>query len=102
MRELIRKENIKFFDLDEQQNPYKPTYTFPEGFDGDLERMENYIRKAASETINDDTGNISTANRDHQIISKRTDQFSSPITEGTKSVSIKKLEVHRHICSLTF
>lgn len=41
------------FDLGEQHNPYTPTYTFPTGFDGDLERMENYIRRAASETTDD-------------------------------------------------
>ena len=40
--------------IDEQQNPYKPTYTFPEEFDGDLVRMENYMRKAASLEIDDD------------------------------------------------
>jgi len=44
--------------IDEQQNPYKPTYTFPEEFDGNLERMEDYIRKVASIDIDDDTSKI--------------------------------------------
>jgi hypothetical protein len=60
---------------EEQLNPYKPTYTFPEEFDGDLERMENYIRKAASETLDDEKEHVN---------SKRTDQFSSASMERTK------------------
>jgi hypothetical protein len=71
------------FDLEEQLNPYKPTYTFPEEFDGDLERMENYIRKAASETLDDEKEHVN---------SKRTDQFSSASMERTKPVSTH--EVH--------
>jgi len=45
---------IVFFCIDEQRNPYQPTYTFPKELDGDLERMEDYIRKVASENIDDD------------------------------------------------
>jgi hypothetical protein len=37
--------------VDEQPNPYKPTYTFPEKFDGDIESIEAYIRKTASQNI---------------------------------------------------
>jgi hypothetical protein len=47
-------ERDLFFSIDEQQNPYKPTYTFPEEFDGNLELMENYIRKAASQNTDED------------------------------------------------
>ncbi|CAF4501434.1 unnamed protein product [Rotaria sp. Silwood1] len=78
----------------EQQNPYKPTYTFPEEFDGNLERMEDYMRKAASQNIDDDYRHISaspvrtstTPIKDHKTIPKRNpeklirvdDQLSSP------------------------
>lgn len=44
---------IQIVCLDDRQNPYRPTYTFPDEYDGDLERMENYIRKAASEDVED-------------------------------------------------
>ena len=47
-----------FYLIDNQQNPYKPTYTFPEEFDGDLERMEDYIRKAASQNPDNDDSKI--------------------------------------------
>jgi hypothetical protein len=40
--------------LDHQQNPYKPTYTFPDEFNGDSDHMEDYIRKTASKTIEKD------------------------------------------------
>jgi hypothetical protein len=40
--------------VDEQTNRYQPTYTFPKAFDGNLELVEDYIRKAASENVNDD------------------------------------------------
>ncbi|CAF1374188.1 unnamed protein product [Rotaria sordida] len=85
---------------DEQQNPYKPTYTFPEEFDGNLERMEDYMRKAALQNIDDDYRHISlspvrtstTAVKDHKVIPKRDtekkltrfdDQLSSPIMTGS-------------------
>ena len=54
-----RKTNFAFsvsFFLDDPRNPYKPTYTFPEEFDGNLELMEDYIRRAASEDGDDRTG----------------------------------------------
>jgi hypothetical protein len=47
-----------FCFIDDQQNPYKPTYTFPDEFNNDLERMEDYIRKAASQNINDDPSKL--------------------------------------------
>lgn len=37
--------------LDQQHNPYKPTYTFPDEFSGDSDHMEDYIRKTATHTI---------------------------------------------------
>jgi hypothetical protein len=40
--------------LDQQQNPYTPTYRFPEEFNGDSDHMEDYIRKTASQTIDTD------------------------------------------------
>jgi hypothetical protein len=46
---------VVFFNfLEYQQNPYKPTYTFPEEFDGDSDHMEDYIRKTASQTNDKD------------------------------------------------
>ncbi|CAF2596946.1 unnamed protein product [Rotaria sp. Silwood2] len=78
----------------EQQNPYKPTYTFPEEFDGNFERMEDYMKKAASQNIDDDYRHVpsspirtsTTAIKDHKAIPKRNteklirfdDQLSSP------------------------
>lgn len=53
--EKKNKEYLFVFSyLDQQSNPYKPTYTFPEELDGDLKRMEDYIRRAASESLDDD------------------------------------------------
>ncbi len=81
------------FCLDEQQNPYKPTYTFPEEFDGDLIRMEDYIRKAASENIDDEDNtmkNIRNVSSSMPIRTHFDDQLSSRITSSpikqTKSV----------------
>jgi hypothetical protein len=51
---LLKSYSVFFFCIDEQRNPYQPTYTFPKELDGDLERMEDYIRKAASLNIDDD------------------------------------------------
>jgi hypothetical protein len=53
------------FCIDEQQNPYKPTYTFPEELDGDLERMEDYIRKAASQSIDENDSKIKKKTRNY-------------------------------------
>ncbi|CAF2325589.1 unnamed protein product [Rotaria sp. Silwood2] len=36
---------------DYQQNPYTPTYTFPDEFNGDIDLMEDYIRRKASQTL---------------------------------------------------
>ena len=41
-----------FVFVDGPANPYKPTYTFPDEYDGDLERMEDYIRKSAVPKLN--------------------------------------------------
>lgn len=41
-------------DLDQPNNPYKPTYTFPDEFSGDSDHMEDYIRKTASQNIEKD------------------------------------------------
>ncbi|CAF4291813.1 unnamed protein product [Rotaria socialis] len=81
---------------DKQSNPYKPTYTFPAEFDGNFERMENYMRTAASQNIDDEYKNISSSSArkptasvtDHTAITKRNrqqiirfdDQLSSPTT----------------------
>ncbi|CAF1220107.1 unnamed protein product [Adineta ricciae] len=42
-------------------NPYKPTYTFPDEYDGDLERMEDYIRKSAVPKLNNGSRNFSSS-----------------------------------------
>ncbi|CAF1427277.1 unnamed protein product [Adineta ricciae] len=42
-------------------NPYKPTYTFPDEYNGDLERMEDYIRKSAVSKLNNDPRNFSSS-----------------------------------------
>lgn len=47
-----------FFIVDERPNPYQPTYTFPEEYESNLERMENYMRKAASQNLDDDHSKI--------------------------------------------
>ena len=40
--------------LGHQPNPYKPTYTFPDEFNGDSDLMEDYIRRAAIQTMDQD------------------------------------------------
>lgn len=47
----IIDESITVFSLDHSENPYKPTYTFPDEFNGDPDHMEDYIRKKATQTI---------------------------------------------------
>ncbi|CAF0741079.1 unnamed protein product [Rotaria sp. Silwood1] len=85
-----------------QQNPYTPTYTFPDEFSGDVDLMEDYIRKKASQTLdkNDEknsssTLRISSSNQnDQRTISKRTndhkekvirfeDHYSSPVSSSS-------------------
>ncbi|CAF1181784.1 unnamed protein product [Adineta steineri] len=89
---------------DEQPNPYKPTYTFPEQFNGDFDHLEDYIRKTASTKVDNNISSspvrTSTANmNDHQTISKRNQEKtirfndhvttsvipSPPLVERTKS-----------------
>ena len=43
-----------YFFVDYQRNPYKPTYTFPDDYNGDSDLMEDYVRKTATKTIDKD------------------------------------------------
>lgn len=84
---------------DQQPNPYKPTYTFPDEFNGDSDHMEDYIRKTATHTIEKNNRIIpmstvrplTSSLKDQRTASRRTnghiekvtrfeDQLSSPIT----------------------
>ncbi|CAF3742483.1 unnamed protein product [Rotaria magnacalcarata] len=90
---------------DKQSNPYKPTYTFPEELNRNFERMENYMRAAASQNIDDDYKNISSSSArktttsitDHKTITKRNipqvirfdDQLSSPTITVSSNGRVK-------------
>ncbi|UJR13849.1 hypothetical protein I4U23_000859 [Adineta vaga] len=87
---------------DEQSNPYKPTYTFPDEFNGDLDRMEEYIRKTASHKSDSDRKNFSsspirmqTANvNDYPTNTKRNPEkitrFSDQLTFSSTSPTIER------------
>lgn len=93
---------------DQTQNPYKPTYTFPEEFDGDFDKMERYMRRAASEDI-DEIKNTQTSTNiktDHQPpssstanqIKTTTDVVSSSITINPNTSSIRPVDSeHRNV-----
>ncbi|CAF4883607.1 unnamed protein product, partial [Rotaria socialis] len=70
------------------QNPYQPTYTFPEDFNGDLEVMEDYIRRKASQPVDQNDQNnspslIRTSNlslKDQRTPSNRTNDHIEKVT----------------------
>ncbi|CAF2048510.1 unnamed protein product [Rotaria magnacalcarata] len=74
--------------LEYHQNPYKPTYTFPEDFNGDLEVMEDYIRRKASQPVDQNDQNnsssiIRTSNlslKDQRTPSNRTNGHIEKVT----------------------
>ena len=43
-----RNHKNEYFISVLEKNPYQPTYTFPEEFGGNLELIEDYIRKAVN------------------------------------------------------
>ncbi|CAF0930228.1 unnamed protein product [Adineta steineri] len=73
---------------DHQQNPYKPTYTFPDNFNGDSDHMEDYIRKTAIQTIDKDnqktsfspTQTLTSSLKDHRTTPKRNNGHIEKVT----------------------
>ncbi|UJR33350.1 hypothetical protein I4U23_020799 [Adineta vaga] len=96
--------------LDYQRNSYKPTYVFPDDFNGDSDFMEDHIRRKATKTNDKDNRKVSfspvqtltSSLKDHRTPSKRNnghiekvtrfeDRYMSPVhsssTERQKTVS---------------